>query len=187
VAEFFFLTLACTWAVLIPARLWPKTSSDFWARRLTMLTLGLGIGLGAMWLEGYSWPALAGNEAKINPEAPYAWFDRVSPPRLELPFYVSYLSYFGLVFFFMRWWRLAEVHRPKRFRWEPIVMAAFWAAVFWLLLPPSGRVRAASFLTLVTTAAAVQIVSPCKPATPSPRKKRLRLPYSARILREDRP
>src|SRR5262249_48019026 len=34
-APYFFLTLACTWAVLVPAKLWTTRVEDSWRRRVT--------------------------------------------------------------------------------------------------------------------------------------------------------
>ena len=43
--------------MLIPSKLWPVASAeDSWSRRLLLMALGFGVGLVALWLDGYALP-----------------------------------------------------------------------------------------------------------------------------------
>ena len=50
----FFLTVATTWAVLIPSRVWAGRKGDPWTRRVLLLLLGGAVGLLALWLDGWT-------------------------------------------------------------------------------------------------------------------------------------
>src|SRR5207249_3127288 len=53
----FCLIVAVSWSVLIPSKLWPPgKDDDSWTRRLILMTLGLGVALLAVWLDGYELP-----------------------------------------------------------------------------------------------------------------------------------
>ena len=51
----YFLTVATCWVVLIPTKFWTeqKKIGDAWARRLTLMACGAGVGVLALWLEGW--------------------------------------------------------------------------------------------------------------------------------------
>jgi hypothetical protein len=165
VSTFFFLTLAVCWAVLVPAKFWGGRRGDSWLRRLVMLVLGAGIGLGALWLQGWM-PRL--------PEGGY--FRTGMPPSALFPDggvadVAAYLSYFGLIFFALRWWRIADPRRGQRFSFVPILVAGFWSLILLLVWPQAMR----GAVALVLASAIVQLVSPWQPAPPpAPRRARLR-------------
>ena len=48
----------------------------------------------------------------------------------------SYISYFALAFFALRWWRMADRRRPQRFSFAPVLAAGFWGLVLLLLVRP---------------------------------------------------
>src|SRR5262249_41687508 len=132
IAKAFFLTLACCWAVLIPAWLWRRSLEESWPRRATLLGLGLTIGLGAVWLDGYPLTAVWAGDARPdrkdgaapgppNPHIVPTWIKNA-----ELPQAASYLAFFGLAFFATRWWKVIERQRPQRFRAGPVLAVAFW-------------------------------------------------------------
>lgn len=152
VLEFFALATASAWCVLIPAKAWPQPGDDSWLRRLLMTILGLALGIAAVWLEGHSL-----DEVLSAPS---------SAARLEA---LRFMGLFGLAFFLMRWWKLAERQRLMRFDLGPVVLAAILAFVLSLLLPIQGN-RHIAVLALTATAAIVQIVSPWQP--PQPRRSR---------------
>jgi hypothetical protein len=85
------------------------------------------------------------------------------------------LTYFGLAFFAVRWWKMADRHRPQRFSFAPILAAGFWAVVLLPVWPwpqpPHGAVA------LVLTAAIVQLVSPWEQRA-VPMAKQMRLRYT---------
>ncbi len=165
ISTFFFLTLAACWAVLIPAKFWGSRRGDSWLRRLVMLFLGAGIGLGALWLQGWL------------PRLPDGGYLRTGmPPSVLFPDggiadVAAYLSYFGLIFFALRWWRIADPRRGQRFSFVPILVAGFWSLILLLVWPQPMR----GAVALVLASAIVQLVSPWAPApAPAPRRARLR-------------
>jgi hypothetical protein len=183
----FFLTVACSWAVLLPARLWPWRDSDSWSRRGAMLVAGLLVGVLALWLDGRPLRSLL---AMDPPDAETVFAQPpadqsggspkgaaildVMPYNHDLPVAACYLSYFGLAFFVLRWWRMADPRRPQRFSLFPVLAAGFWAYVLLMFWP---WVMHRGVVALVMSSAIVQLVSPWVPPPP-PRAKRLRLRYA---------
>lgn len=146
----FFLTVAASWAIMIPAKLWTERRGDAWSRRLVMLVLGAGVGVLALWLNGHHLsPGAAATEA-------------------------SWLSYYGLTFFALRWWRMTDRRRPQRFSVGPLLASAFWATLLLLLLQPDAWRGA---VVLVLASAIVQLVSPWQ-QPPPPVARRMRLRYA---------
>jgi hypothetical protein len=186
IGSYFFLTVAACWAIIVPARLWTVRVEDSWRRRMLLMCLGLGIGVEALWLEGYELSDLFGPEARAAAqppvEAPQSWrekrgwslahFFRDGP---DLPVAACYLSYFGLAFFALRWWKMADRRRAQRFSLFAVLSAGFWGYVLLLLWPrPSAPV---GFVSLVMTSVIVQLVSPWEQPPPPP-SRRLRLRYA---------
>jgi hypothetical protein len=188
----FFLTVAASWAVLVPAKLWPKRDDDSWARRGCMLLLGLLVGALALWLDGRRLSSLLAREApdrqlvkvvRLDGPRRMAWrgpieenpvFTAVFAHNQTIPVAACYLSYFGLAFFALRWWKMADRNRSQRFGLFPLLAAGFWAYVLLFLWPWPEAPR--GVVALVMTAAIVQLVSPWE-QPPPPRVKRLRLRY----------
>lgn len=161
----FLLTVAACWAVLVPAKLWARRRGDSWARRLVMMFLGVLVGLIALWLRGWGpAPSLVGEPAK-------PWGALL--PGHGLAEGASYISYFALTFFALRWWRMADPRRGQRFSFLPLLAAGFWALVPLLV----WQQAALGAVALVMTAAVVQLVSPWEPPAP-PASRRLRLRYA---------
>jgi hypothetical protein len=170
----FFLTVAASWAVLIPAKFWIAKRGNPWARRLVMLVLGAAIGLQAYWLDG-------GSVRLLPPFAPGATAAEPAG-RIVLPGgrtltrpggEASYLSYYALGFFALRWWRMTDRRRVARFSFAPLLGAAFWGLVL-MVVGPEWIARGTGVLVLVLTSAVVQMVSPWE-QPPPPAAKRLRL------------
>jgi hypothetical protein len=109
IGQGFFITVATCWAVLIPAKLWSGHRGDSGLRRVIMMILGCGLGLGAYWLEGRPMPFVT----------TYGPTYEVLGQTTEIPLVASYLSYFGLALFAVRWWKLADRHRHQRFSFAP--------------------------------------------------------------------
>jgi hypothetical protein len=164
----FFLTVATSWAILVPAKFWTAQRGDSWKRRIVMMVLGALVGLGALWLEGYS-PAL---DTDPGPDA-------AGGPRLVsiLPgnsfTEASYLSYYALTFFALRWWRMTDARRPGRFSFAPILAAGFWGLLLLLVWPQMWR----GAVVLVLASGIVQLVSPWE-QPPPPATRRMRLRYA---------
>ncbi len=186
----FYLTLAGSWAVLIPSKLWPPTpAEDSWSRRLVLMALGFGVGLFALWLDGYEiplpWTPGAEQAEVFRPWAPdpnVQHADQRSPFRWlfnenrSMPVMACYLGYFGLMFLVLRWWKTTEERRGRRFAIKPVVAAALWGYLLLFMLPSLPQ-RQLGFVTIVLTAVVCQLVSPWKEPAPS-RGKRLRLGYA---------
>jgi hypothetical protein len=155
----FYLTVAACWAVLIPAKFWADKRGDSGGRRVIMMVLGLALGLGSLWLD---------DALPTNPGS-------MVSPGVDFSGVAQQLSYFALAFFVLRWWKLAERRRSARFSIAPMLAAGFWGLLLLLIWhdPSSAPWRGA--LTLTTTAAIVQLVSPWEqPPPPVTRRMRLR-------------
>jgi serine/threonine protein kinase len=166
----FFLVLASSWTVLIPSNLWPVgNKEESWSRRLLLMTLGFGVGLVALWLQGYQmpWPWLEADELEVlwpwsraADLHPGRWFyNALYHENRSMPILACYLSYFGLAFLVLRWWKTTEEKRPKRFSLKPVFAVGFWSFVLLVLLPTASQ-RYLGFSTLVLTAILCQLVSP---------------------------
>jgi hypothetical protein len=167
-AVFFFLTVACSWAVLVPGKLWTMRRGDPWPRRLTMLGLGALVGLLALWLEGWR-PAVPATGLTPTPE-PGSLLAALVPSTVLAE--ASYLSYYGLAFFALRWWRMTDRRRERRFSFAPLLGAGFWGLALLLVVRPHPALGAG---VLILSAAVVQLVSPWQPPVPAaPRRLRLR-------------
>jgi hypothetical protein len=171
----FFLTVAACWAVLVPGKVWAYHKGDSWMRRLVMMFLGVLVGLGALWVNGWV------PQTAVDPGSPPSngWlFASLLPTGSGLTEGAAYVSYFALTFFALRWWRMADPRRSSRFSFLPILAAGFWGLLA-LLIPGlphhSGAPVGAPVIALVLTAAIVQLVSPWEhPVPPANRRLRLR-------------
>jgi hypothetical protein len=182
----FFLTVAICWAVLVPAKVWSGRKGDSGLRRGVMTVMGVMVGLAALWMGGWILapqpePAVTqlarmvhdpgGNPAEVNLDPTRATLFQNSE---DIYTAARYLTYFGLIFFAVRWWKMADRHRSQRFSFAPILVVGFWALALLLVglgPQPQGAVA------LVLAAAIVQLVSPWQPLPP-PVMKRMRLRYT---------
>jgi hypothetical protein len=167
----FFLTVATCWAVLIPAKFWSGQRGDPWARRVVMMILGMLVGLEALWLDGRAVPFLSPPVLPALSESPVT--ASVVPGRVSFAEVGSYVSYFALAFFALRWWKMADRRRPQRFSFAPILAAGFWSLVLLAIWQQPWR----GAMVLTTAAAIIQLVSPWEQAPP-PAAKRMRLRYA---------
>ncbi|MFO0925618.1 MAG: serine/threonine-protein kinase [Gemmataceae bacterium] len=164
----FFLTVAASWAVLVPGKLWTERRGDSWTRRLVMLGLGGVVGLLACWLDGWS-PGQPWRPIGASDSAGRLFSSHVAVEA-------SYFCYYALAFFVLRWWQMTGRRRPQRFSFAPILGAGIWGWVLLLLIrPPHQPWSGMAALVLVLTAAIVQLVSPWEQPPPAPsRRVRLR-------------
>jgi hypothetical protein len=167
----FFLTVATSWAVMIPAKLWAYHRGDSWRRRLVMMFLGALVGAGALWINGWV-PTLSG-QAAAAPQREWL-FESLLPAGTGLAEGAAYVIYFAVTFFALRWWRLADPRRSTRFSFLPLLAAGFWSLLPLMIWPQPWPWGAGA---LVMTAAIVQLVSPWEQPVP-PASRRLRLRYS---------
>jgi hypothetical protein len=92
------------------------------------------------------------------------------------------MSYFGLAFFLLRWWKLAERTRSRRFSFFPVLLTACVSFILFPMLWPDsnmakGPLDMQGFVVLTLTAAVVQLVSPWEEPAPRP-ARRMRLRYA---------
>lgn len=167
VGTIFFMTVAASWAVLAPAKVWSRQRGSSWPRRLVMLKMGVLVGVAWLWVRGWT-PAPFG-PVEAMPGAPrWTW-----PTGTNLAEAAAAISYFGLVFFLPRWWRFASPRRAHRFSLWPLLAAGFWAALPLVVWPE----LAAGAVAVALAAGIVQLVSPWDPPAPVP-GRRLRLRYA---------
>jgi serine/threonine protein kinase len=169
-ASVFFLTVAASWAVLLPTKFWAVPLEDSLARRIIMLLIGVLVGLLALWVEG--WTPEGGLHDRDSSSSS-GFFLRELPARPSVTEAASYVSYFAIVFLALRWWKMTERRRLQRFGLQPILATCFWA----LLLLMVWNELAHGAVALVMSSAIVQLVSPWE-ATPPPTARRLRLRYA---------
>ncbi len=167
--KLFFLTVASSWAVLVPGKFFTEKRGDAWRRRGVMMVLGGLVGVLALWLNGWSaHVALIDPTGEQLPSTGPSIFSATGSNNEA-----SYLSYFALVFFALRWWRQTDRRRPSRFSLGAPLAAAFWAL---LLLVPFGYGHWLGGAALVLTSVIVQAVSPWEPSpVPVARKAKMRL------------
>jgi hypothetical protein len=103
-------------------------------------------------------------------------FDALYPENHSLPVIACWVSYFGLMFLLLRWWKDIEAHRPQRFSLQALLATCFWAYILLFLLP-TAQERQTAFATMGLTSVVVQLASPCRQPSP-PREKRLRLRFA---------
>jgi hypothetical protein len=195
----FLVTVAVSWAVLIPTKLWAARAfappgdrkltggrgsptqfevsgptGDGWGRRFCMAALGLFIGLGALWLDG--WRPLSEVEGTGMLRSGDSTHLDLAGAR-GLAAVASYLSYFALTLGAVRWWRMTDRRRKSWFSLFPVLATGFWALIFGALFWPSADQPMFGAAALVMAAAVVQWVSPWEAPPPAP-PRRLRLRYA---------
>ncbi len=166
----FYLIVAVSWAVLILSKFWTDRRGDGWSRRIILMVVGGLIGFGALWLDGWS-PGQA-PPPNLTPDVPASVVSSIAPSGVLNE--ASYISYFGLAFFALRWWRMADRRRAQRFSFAPVLAAAFWGLV---LLLVGGFQMWYGAGVLMIASAVVQLVSPWEPPPPPP-ARRMRLRYA---------
>jgi serine/threonine protein kinase len=141
------VTLAGSWAVIVPGKMMEGRTGDPVLRRLTMAAIGLGLGWGATYLDG-----LLAVGWLSDPQRAPRMFESLG----WLPRSLGEASYFGIVFLGPRWWRLADSRRELRFNPWLVIVPGFWAAVvsaFWHggpHDPEMWRIAATSLVAAVT-------------------------------------
>lgn len=175
VAEMFVLSTLLSWGILLVGRTPPPVQRE-WGRRGVQVLLGLAVGLFGAWLDGWSIPQSPHGGTSRDLVLPTS--HRFSPELIGVG--LRYALYFGLTMGAIRWWRLTNPQRKKRFRIWGVLTAALWACAF-LLLSLGELAGILTFAApIVITAIAVQCSAPWKPPLPPPaplQPIRLRLPH----------
>src|SRR5205814_749347 len=141
------------------------------------------VGRVAVWLDGRRASSLLASEtadrtmvASSQPEKargprdnhPNKVISKILSYNEGVPMAACYLSYFGLAFFVLRWWKLADRRRPQRFSLFSVLAAGFWGYLLLLLWPPPSP--PVGFVALVMASVIIQLVSPWE--APPPRRSR---------------
>ncbi len=179
-ASTFFLMVMGSWAVLTPARFWEGHRGDPWLRRGVMLFFGLGLGLLAYWLNGWSLAAMLPGE----PASPTSVLVADLPMDKELPLRVlfSYLAFYGLAFFLVRWWKMAERTRSRRFSFYSVLAVGVPVWILFAIIGSNtngqmGQEMLQTPVVLMLTALTVQMSAPWQEPAPRP-IRRMRLRYA---------
>jgi len=153
IGSFFFQTILVCWGVLIPAKLWGNSKGDSWKRRFAMLGVGALIGGAALWLNGYLPRTMPVEISQSLAQTPHV---EAAMPTGNLMQVASYLCYFGVIFFAVRWWKMAAPRRQSRFSLFPILATGFWSLILLLIFP----MNMSTAIGLIASAVIVQLVSP---------------------------
>jgi len=161
-----YLTLLGSWMVLTMGKFWEQKRGNSWARRLVLLVGGVGMGLAAAWLGGWSlqsiWPQ-GTSLASVSSET-------ILSNRI-----FGYLGFYAIAFALLRWWRLTYRTRSKRFALFPVFCAGIVGLMLMPMWPDQNAITGP--LVLILTSIIVQIVSPWEP--PAPKSvRRLKLRYA---------
>ena len=160
-AYILLVSIAGTWAVLIPAKFWEGTLGDTMVRRFIMMSIGLLLGL-------FAWGTLellATNITTIG-DFPH-WSDAMphSKGHDAAPALVC-LAAFGSLMLLVRWWRQADPLRSVRLSLWPIFVSVTAAILVALVFQVFGFALAviAGIMSI-----AIQITSPwASPRLPTP-------------------
>jgi len=153
------VSIAGTWAVMIPSKFWEGTRGEATLRRFTMMVIGLILGLAAFGAaEMLSVNLSIGPDYGIESMSshnkwPFTFYDAYGRPRE-----MAFLACFGTLFLLLRWWRQADPLRSSRLSlWSLFVsvVGAALVASFW-------GFQQASWLVMVAGAmsASIQLASP---------------------------
>jgi uncharacterized membrane protein len=100
----------------------------------------------------------------------------------DVPVAACYLAYFGLIFFLLRWWKMADRRRSHRFSFVSVVMAAVLCGVVMLFVWPSDESAKMALIDPTTVivvpvmaSVVIQLVSPWEAPLPRRRSRKLRL------------
>jgi hypothetical protein len=120
------VSLAATWAVLIPSKFWEGRPGDAMLRRFLFMVVGLGLGLVALWATG--WFTL---DLPHDKHLELLMLQKGRPLHLASGWQVAqyYLAAFGTLFLVIRWWRLADPGRTARLSLWSLFVCVFLAAV----------------------------------------------------------
>lgn len=154
------VSIAGTWAVMIPSKFWEGTRGEATLRRFVMMVIGLGMGAlafgtAAMLNVDLSSGPDYGNEFVLSPNHswPSSFYNEYGQPQE-----MAFLACFGTLFLLMRWWRQADPLRSSRLSLWSIFVSVLVAAVvagLWSFQQASWLVMFAG-----ATSASVQLASP---------------------------
>jgi eukaryotic-like serine/threonine-protein kinase len=153
----FAMTLLGCWSVLVPSKMWEGREVDTGLKRLTMLALGLAMGVGGLilglWSRSMRVPAwhLDGFDPRLVSFSEHGFSGNLTGP-------IAFVGFFALTLTLNRWWKLTARDRRARFRFLPVIFTGAVAALVGAFLPTPPSPWGAIAVTLI--AIIVQIVSP---------------------------
>jgi serine/threonine protein kinase len=155
-AWLFLMSMAGSWAVLVPAKLWEGVKGESMPRRFVMMILGLGLGLLAWLAAGYF-------QVDFPQYYPRAHFNNPVPEnffRDGQPTIIAFTVIFGLLCSLIRWWRMADPLRTSRLSMLSVGWAIFitGAVAFFLHFPQPWLMMLAGAISI-----SVQLSSPWIP------------------------
>jgi hypothetical protein len=112
-------------------------------------------------------------DAETQQELRRSWLGTLYPENTSMPILACFISYFGLMFLVLRWWKTTELNRSKRFSVLAVLGVMLWGYLLLFLLPNVHH-RELGFVSLLLTAVVCQAASPWKEKLPL-RKKKMRL------------
>ncbi len=169
----FLIMVAVSWSVLLATKIWDGHQSSP-GRRWTLTLLGAAIGLGAFWLEGWSFPALWLRDEALPAGMESYWGGVFLGEPGGMHMLYGYMAFFALALFVPRWWLSAERKRAERFSLYPLIatgICGFFLLGIWRSQIRNMNETPPDFLVLALAGAAavVQLVSPNAPAAASKR------------------
>jgi len=108
------VSIAGTWAILIPSKFWEGTEGEPFLRRFIMMVIGLALGGIAFASAELLMVHLTFDPSFDQPDGyafPASFYGGDGTPRL-----LAYLAVFGTLFFAIRWWKQADPLRATRLR-----------------------------------------------------------------------
>jgi hypothetical protein len=156
-AYLFAITLLGCWGVMIPTKMWEGREVDKGLKRLTMLVMGMILGIGALalgtWFRTTTTPAwhMGDFDPRLVSISSKGISGNVSAPA-------AFIAFFGMSLALMRWWKITARDRPARFRFWPVIATGAVAGLLGALVPTPPNPWGALALALI--AMIVQLVSP---------------------------
>ncbi len=117
------VSVAGTWAVMIPSKFWEGSRGDPLVRRFVLMVVGLLVGLFAAGLASMLLVDLPYERgfSQLHNKVPPGFYSADGAPLL-----MAFMACFGTLFLAVRWWRLADPLRKTRL--------SLWATVFCAVL-----------------------------------------------------
>ncbi len=140
-AWLFVTSVAGSWTVLIPSKLWEGVKGESMPRRFLMMVLGMGLGVLALGTTSLFLVDLTYGLSAVTEWGP------LRHVRMPANFYAfggrpllpAFVAVFGMLFFLIRWWKQADPLRSTRLSlWSLFwsVTAALAIAYLWRFPQP---------------------------------------------------
>src|SRR5260370_15636063 len=122
VGTLYFLTVAVCWAIMVPSKLWTARPGNEWLRRLVLTLSGAGVGMIALWLDGWT------------PNIPNYVAATDGPTNMtNFADGACYINHFRLALGLIRWWKASDRRRAHWVSFFPVFAAGALAFVLRLV------------------------------------------------------